>query len=189
MSRRRRPGDGNHAGATATGRGVGLLIVAVVVGVLVLHSLSRTSTAPTTQEAATTATTAGSSGGGHSTTTTLPTRPPSQVVTLVANGTRVSGAAGRVNTVLQKAGYNVLSPTNAASTVTASVVYFASGFDREAVALANSLSLGPSTVQPMPAPPPVSDLRGANVLVVVGPDLANQTGSSSPSSSTTTTAG
>ena len=172
------------------GRGIALLIVAVVIGVLVLHSVSRTASAPSTQEAATTVTTSGQAGGGgRHTTTTLPVRSPGQVVTLVANATHVSGAAGRVNTVLQKAGYNVLSPTNATSTVTASVVYFASGFDREAVALANSLSLGPSTVQPMPAQPPVGDLRGANVLVVVGPDLANQTGTSSPSAGTTTTAG
>jgi hypothetical protein len=191
MSSRRPSERRGHPSGTALGRGIGLLVVAVVIGVIVLHSVSRSATVPTTQTAATTATTSPHTGtsSGRST-TTLATRPPSQVVTLVANGTHVAGAAGRVNTVLQKAGYNVLAPTNSTATVNSTTVYFAAGYDREGVALANSLSLGPSTVQPMPASPPVANLRGANVLVVVGPDLANQTSTgSSPAGGSSTTAG
>jgi hypothetical protein len=56
--------------------------------------------------------------------------------------------------------------------VSSSTVYYADGYEAEAEAVAATLSPQPP-VAPMPDPAPVADLRGATVLVVVGPDLAD----------------
>jgi hypothetical protein len=169
----------------AAGRGAAVLVVAVVIGTLLLNKVDD----PERQVSA---------GGGGNTTeettttvatpvpTTLPARPPAEVKVLSANGTKVNGAAGKTRDALKALGYNVLSPIETKRPVEASVVFFTPGFDREAQTVAQALKLQPTSVQPLPAADalPVSDLRGANVVAVVGPDLAKPTGESS----TTTTA-
>ncbi len=181
-------GDGSfgRSAGMAAGRGAAVLVVAVVIGIVLLNKVDD----PVRQVSA---------GGGGSTTeetttttvvtpvpTTLPARPPAEVKVLSANGTKVNGAAGKTRDALKALGYNVLSPIEAKRPVEASVVFFTPGFDREAQTVAQALKLQPTSVQPLPAADalPVSDLRGANVVAVVGPDLAKPTGESS----TTTTA-
>lgn len=100
------------------------------------------------------------------------THPPAEVRVLVANGTSVAGAAGRVNDQLTGAGYNGLTPTNADS-VDASVIYYEPGYELDARLIARNLNAAPEAVLPMPDAPPVSDLSEAHVLVVLGPDLAS----------------
>jgi hypothetical protein len=51
-------------------------------------------------------------------------------------------------------------------------VYYTEGFQAEAQAVAASLGAPAEAVQPMPTPPPVADIQGAQVLVVLGPDIA-----------------
>jgi len=80
----------------------------------------------------------------------------------------------------------VLAASNTTNAATASNVYFNPGFDREARVVAQLLGLPDSAVQAMPTPPPVSDTRGADVIVVVGPDLAKQ-GNPTPATSPATT--
>lgn len=170
----------------AVGRGVVLLLVAFVLGVFLLQRVDApdaeervragTSDDDTALETTTTTTVA------RTTTTTAPLRAPKDVKVLSANGTSTKGAAGRVKDKLFTAGYNVLAATDTTSPSQASFVYFVAGFDREAAVVAQVLALAATTVQPMPATPPVADLKGANVVVVVGPDLAAQ---NPPSSSTT----
>lgn len=180
-------GDGSfgRSAGMAAGRAAAVLLVAVVIGIVLLNKVDD----PVRQVSA---------GGGGNTTeettttvatpvpTTLPARPPAEVKVLSANGTKVNGAAGRTRDALKALGYNVLSPIETKRPVEASVVFFTPGFDREAQTVAQALKLQPTSVQPLPAADalPVSDLRGANVVVVVGPDLAKPTGASS----TTTTA-
>ena len=180
-------GDGSfgRSAGMAAGRGAAVLVVAVVIGIVLLNKVDD----PVRQVSA---------GGGGSTTeettttvvtpvpTTLPARPPAEVKVLSANGTKVNGAAGKTRDALKALGYNVLSPIETKRPVEASVVFFTPGFDREAQTVAQALKLQPTSVQPLPAADalPVSDLRGANVVAVVGPDLAKPTGASS----TTTTA-
>jgi hypothetical protein len=65
-------------------------------------------------------------------------------------------------------------------------VYYNPGFEREARVVAQLLGLPDSAVQPMPTPPPVSDTRGADIVVVVGPDLAKATPTPTPTSPPTT---
>jgi hypothetical protein len=96
------------------------------------------------------------------------------------NGTNVAGVAGRSGEVLRRAGYNVLSPTNTAKPVDSSSVQYAPGHDSEAKEVAKVLALPDTAVQPIANPPPVADTRGADVIVIVGPDLAARTAPTSP---------
>ncbi len=176
----------------AAGRGALLLAVAVVIGVLLLNAADDTPSPVRSGR--------GDSGDRaddpttttiRPTTTTAAARPPREVKVLSANGTKVNGAARRVSNTLRALGYNVLAPSEA-NPANASVVYFTPTFEREALSISQVLKLAPTALQPLPNPPPVSDVRGANVVVVVGPDLATQTGPGTTTTrrgrSTTTTA-
>jgi hypothetical protein len=169
-----------------------LLIVAVAIGAVLLNRAGSTpsslssvrSSSPTTAKP----------GKGHPT-TTVPTpstsavpavRPPSEIKVLVANSTPVGGQAGRYTTVVRNFGYNALPAVD--STVRGlrtSVVYYQPGYNAEAAVLATKLGLPKSAVQPMPATPPVVNLGSANILLVVGLDLA--TAPTTPGGATATT--
>jgi hypothetical protein len=157
-------------------RGAILLAVAVVVGVVLLRTApNEASSVSTSRSPHTTLPRLPSPSSGGGPTTAGVAHQPSQVTVLVANGTRVTGAASRVKNVLLQAGYNTLAPTDATSTdATATAVEFAPGYQADAAAIASTLSLPASAAQPIPTPAPVSDTKGANVIVVVGTDLASQ---------------
>lgn len=166
-------------------RGVALVVVGVVLGVILFHSVGR---APAGSAASVAATPA-----AQSTTTTPPTpattaapRPPAQVKTLVANGTKTSGAGAKASDTLRKAGYNVLAPTNTTGPAASSAILFLPGFASEAGAVATTLGLAPTTVMPVPTPSPVANSQTADVVVVIGPDLAGQ-GAAAPAAPTTST--
>lgn len=190
----------------AIGRGVALLVVAVVIAVVVLDR-SNAPAAPAAASSTTTTTVAPStsttSGSSHSSTTsttrsrrgragrtptsTTTTVPPAQVKALVANGTQVTGLAARVGAQLQNDGYDVLSPVNAVQQVGSSTVYYAPGSKAAATGVASAVGLGSGAVKPLPSASPVSSLDGAQVVVVAGPDLANRfPASSSPPTSAST---
>jgi len=167
-------------------RGVALVAVGVVIGVVLFHTVGRPQggsvasiAAPATSSTTTTA---------PAPTTTAAARPPAQVKTLVANGTKASGAGAKVSDTLRKAGYNVLAPTNTTTTAVSSAVLFLPGFASEAGAVATALGLAPATVMPVPTPSPVANVQAANVVVVVGPDLAGPGAPASGASTTSTTA-
>jgi len=162
------------------GRALGLIAVAAIIGIILL-----TTTAPS-HPSTTTATTP--------TTTSATPRPPSSVKVLVANGTVAGGGAGvsqhlagTVTQTLHAKGYNTLAPVDATQKVTASIVYFQPGYEKEAATLAASMALPVSAVQPMPAQPPVASLNGANILVVASTDLAGSPGSTTTTTIATTT--
>lgn len=190
MTRGRHAADDGSFGRSAgmaAGRGALLLAVAVLLGIVLLNAAddSPTDTVSAARPSADATTSLPPAVLPPPTTaSTVPLRAAKDVRVLTANGTSVKGVGGRVKDVLKGAGYNVLAPTDA-KPATASAVYFAPGFEREAQAVAQYLALPPTTVQPMPVPPPVTDLREANVLVVVGPDMAQRMAGAS---STTTTA-
>jgi hypothetical protein len=173
------------------GRAVGLIAVAALIGIILLHHNGSSATTVAARGSTTTAPSHPSSTTGTTPSTTSgPLRPPSSVKVLVANGTVAGGAsggsqhlAGEVSTTLHGQGYDTLAAVNATQNVTASIVYFQPGYEKEAAVLAQSLGLPVSAVQSMPAQPPVPSLNGANILVVAGPDLVKSAGST-----TTTTA-
>lgn len=167
-------------------RGVVLVAVAVALGVVLLRSADdgfegAVRTGGTAEERpATTVTTASAT----TTTTTAPLRPAAQVKVLAANGTGVRGLAGRYRDQLKALGYNALAPTDTQrKPVATSAVYFAAGFEGEARRLAGQLGI--TTVAPVPQPPPVANLLGANLLVVIGQDKA-ATATTRPPATTTT---
>ena len=157
------------------GRGVLLLAIALVIGIVLLNAVD--DQPPGTDLAASSGgQSEGSGDEAAATTTTVPTtttvaaRPPAEVKVIVANASDVKGAAGTANDQLKAAGYNGLSPTNAAK-VAESSVYFTAGYDKEAAAIAATLGLPATSIKPLPTPPPV-DPKTANVVVVLGADHA-----------------
>jgi hypothetical protein len=173
--------------ATHVVRAVALVVVGVTLGVVLLHSIGRApagsvvSVTPTSTPAPTT------TPPPAPTTTTAAARPPAQVKALAANGTKTTGAANKVSDTLRKAGYNVLAPINTTASAPSSTVYYVPGFLSEAGAVAAALGLAPMTVMPLPTPSPVANMNGAEVVVVVGPDLAGQGAPATPTTSTTGT--
>jgi len=105
-------------------------------------------------------------------------RPANQVRLLIANGTNVAGAAGRVRNQLAQAGYDTAKPPTDAPTKdnATTTVYFQPSFQADGVGVAAALSLPASVVTAMPSPPPLpaSALVAVDVLVIVGTDIANQ---------------
>lgn len=155
-------------------RGVALIAVAIAVGVVLLNATDRTPTF-TGSARKSSATTAAPSN--RSTTSSPPAatkskpRNPASVSILVANGSGVKGAAGRVATTLAGSNYVLKPSVNTKTPASSSVVYYAPGYDADARAIASLLTPAPA-VQPMPDPLPVADLAGANVLVVIAADIA-----------------
>lgn len=198
---------GNHAAAdgsfersagAAMGRGVLLLVVAFVIGIVLLNAAderppgtdlaagpgSSSNGEPESDDATATTTTAAPVP------TTAPARAPAEVKVLVLNASDVKGAAGGGTDVLKAAQYNALAPGNAVKTATSNV-YFTAGFQAEALAVAAALELAAEVVVPIPTPPP-ADPKTANVLVVLGADAAPRFGTSAtattaaPAATTTT---
>jgi hypothetical protein len=176
MQTTERPPTGPARG-TSPVRGVVLVAVAVVIGFFILRAIDDTGAGPSIADTETTDEpqgTAGTTAPPASEETTAPPapRPPAEVVVLVANASGVSGAAAAQSETIQGGGYQVLPPGNAENAVETTQVLPVAGFEAEAAALAAEIGAGEGAVQPMPDPPPV-DLAGANVLVLLGPDLAN----------------
>lgn len=122
-----------------------------------------------------------------STTTTVAVRPAEQVRVISLNATSTAGVAARVADRLRVAKYNVLPSGNATATAraaeTASVVYYTPGYDREALLIASVVNIPPARVKPL-GTPPATDLRGANVVVLVKEDLASGSTTTAPTTTT-----
>lgn len=179
MTSPNRPRPSGGGGSSAGIRGAILLVVAAVLGIVLLQAFDtdfdlggvEVGTGTTTPAATSTTT------QPVATTTTLaPTREPSEVAVLVANGTEIRGLAGSNTEALQGAGYATLPPTDTTTKpIETSVAQYAEGYQADAQAVAVTLGLDPAAVQPLEAPP-VPDPAGANVVVLLGvdhPSVAN----------------
>jgi hypothetical protein len=176
----------NHDRARA-GRGLVIVIVAVVLGVLLLPSATRAPLLVRTVASTTTprvATTGRTTRHTHTSTTTTTTPAPATVHVLVANATVVNGVAHAVTAFLASKGFATLTPTNALLKVTASELYTVGGASADTSAAAAALDLPASSIEPAASAAPVASTTGANVVVIVGPDLAARV-----NPATTTTAG
>jgi hypothetical protein len=171
-----------------------VLVLFVVATVLLLATIhpSRAAVASGAVTATTTSTSVPThtKKGHHVTTTTVPSRPPANVPVLVANGAGVTGAAAAFTARLQAAGWTTLTPTNATIMVPSSHVYYVAGQEPSAAAVAADLHLPPTAVAPYTTAAPVSSIGTADVLVVLGPDLATTSSvSTAPTTTSTTAAG
>jgi hypothetical protein len=168
-------GDREFPAPTGFLRGVGVVIVAVVIGILLMPSATRAPLGVKTVAASTATTTSPptTTPRAGSTTTTLATIVPgsASIHVLVANGTTINGLAGGTSTYLKSRGFLALTPTNATTKVTGTQVYAVSGPSSSATTVTNALGLPASTIQPTSAVAPVRSASGANVVVIVGPDL------------------
>lgn len=166
-------GSFNRSAGTAFARGIFLIIAAVALGIILLNATDKSPELTAKSDgtaAATTTTTAKDS----TTSSTAPAKAhdPAQVPILVANGSTVKGAAGRIAQTLLASNYVLKESVNTQTPAEGSVVYYAPGYDADARAVAGLLTPQPA-VQALPTPLPVKDLAGAKLLVVVAADLAS----------------
>ncbi len=107
----------------------------------------------------------------------LECRDPSTIGVLVANGTDVTGAAGRLSGELNAANYVTLPPVNA-SAQTSSAFYYRAGYEVDAQCIATLLGVGTGPFFPMSDPPPggitLDTLGNAYILILIGPDSLAQ---------------
>src|SRR5690606_4818542 len=169
-------------------RGAVLVVVAVLIGLVLLRNgldtseVVRSTSGSESDAGADEGTTdegttdEGATDEGTDTTDdTVAVRPPSEVSVIVLNGTSVNGAAGKYTEAIGTAGYQMLEAGDAPTKIPATQVFFTPGFEAEAAAVA--LAAGaPATVTPaaLPTPPP-GEVGSANVVVVIGADIANLT--------------
>lgn len=171
------PGTFARSMLAAAARGLGLVGVAVLVGVLLLRATDDI----------------GSGGGGvpnlvisgadETTTTTeeidAVLRPPTQVSVIVFNAARKPGLAGQVTESIRQLGYQTLEPSNLPQQPD-TIVYFKPGFDGEAAALAPKISPTAHT-EPEPDPSSITGAEGADLVVTLGTDF-DSAGATTPTS-------
>lgn len=172
-------GPADLLGEPQTALGLALIGLAVIIGLLLLvrgftdggDEVSTESETPVTSIEDVDRNAPPTLDPSASSSTTAATRAPSEVTVLVANAAGVAGAAGRTADALTAAGYTIVDTSNAPSTST-DQVFYSGELEPEAVALAESLGLESSAVSALPDPPPL-DTLDADVLVMVGPNLAS----------------
>lgn len=181
-------------------RGAALVVVAVLLGLVLLRNGLDTSEvvtssrdSQTTDEGADGGTDAGEDDGGtdagEETPTTEAVRPPAEVTVIVLNGTSVAGTAGKYSDAIGSAGYQMLEPGNATTKTGVTLVHYAEGFEAEAMAVATAAG-APATVSPTPLPEPApGDVGAANVVVVIGTDIASATPTTAAAADTSDTTG
>lgn len=188
-------------GLDANARGLIVLVVAVVIGVLLLwkagdggastDTSSDKSSTPNTTAPLDGGSTDGTGGTGSTTSTTAAgssAHTPGEVAVIVLNGSGKAGVAASTSESIKTKGYTMLEPGNAATNASATAVYFAPGYEGDAKAVAKLLGRPESVVQAKPSTTLGSTTGGAstrattaNVVVVLGADV------SSASTGTTTT--
>lgn len=178
MQTERPPTERPRTAGSNPARGVVLVAVAVILGLFLLRAIDDTSTpegAVTTDPGSAVGSTGAPAGdgGGESTTTETSVRPPAEVTVRVANASGVQGAAGARTDQLAGAGYPTVEATNGprGEQLAATQVLFVDGYEREAQQLAEALGAPAEGVTPLADPPPV-DPGGAQVVVLLGTDLA-----------------
>jgi cytoskeletal protein RodZ len=116
-------------------------------------------TTSTTSEGTTTS----SSSTSSTTSTTIPVRPPEEVRVIVLNSIGLSGAAGRMTTRLDDAGYQTLPADDYAPEQSPSKIWFREGFSTEAAELLEFIP--DARVEPL-----VDDdlAEGADLILVLG---------------------
>lgn len=174
-------GGNPQAAGLAAGRGLLIVLFAAAIGVLLLARAVDPQSGENASESGAPAAEDGSGSQGDgatapsvASTTTASTIPakkePQDVVVLVANGRGVAGAAKANADALNVQNYNVLAPTDYPANEPTTTVYFTEGYQADAIAVAQLLTIEVARVTPMPANPLPLDTKNANVVVVLGTD-------------------
>ena len=119
---------------------------------------------------------------------------PAELTIVALNGAGINGYAASAQQFLSVAGYSSTTAATAATQTQSTIVYFAPGFEADAVAVAGLLGLDATSVQPLPEGTQLA--RNAadvpadtDVVVLLGPDVQNVIGGAAATGSTTTIAG
>lgn len=189
-------------GLDANARGLAVLAVAVVIGLLLLLKAGDTGTTQVAAVPGTTNTVDVSGIGGKTdnsdSTTTTPedtttssstpsdaARAPADVKVLVLNSGGPAGTAGATSSTVGEKGYSMATAGNAATRGrAATAIYYAAGFEVEAADIAGLLGKTSDAVKAMPTTSPGPGADKADIVVVLGKDTAP---ASSSGSATTTT--
>lgn len=169
--------------AQATTRGIIVIAVTVVVGLLIFwqgfsHDATETvatgpveTTVPGVDRDAAPTTTQPAQGGTTVPSTPVTRVPPDEIDVIVANGVDPSQiVAGPEAAKLAAAGYPTpVTMDLPPPAVTTSSVYYTGNLESEAQAIAVVLGLPDSAVNPIPTPSPVP-MNTAQILVIIGPD-------------------
>ncbi len=172
---------GTTQSGTRTFRAVLVIALVVVVGWVILrhgpgpsHSSSAAAATTTTLPTSAAVTTPGTTPP-----TTLALVPPASIKLQVLNGMLSGSLSSQWNAKLKaNPGYDTLSALNATARVAQSVIYIVTpGLQREANALAAAVGLPATAVDPTSPPPasapiPNGITANANLILVIGPDLA-----------------
>ena len=108
-----------------------------------------------------------------------PTHAPNEVKVLVANGSGVSGAAGKVTDLLSPLGWAMASPANAEK-ASATRIYYRTGYKADAKVIVDHFGEFADILGEMlpggPAVPPNAEERVANadIVLILGSDLRIQ---------------
>ena len=161
-----------------TGKAVAVIVVVVVLGWLALAKGTKAPSSNATAAAHTHQTTT-TTPAQTVPTTTVPLVPASSIKLQVLNGVLTGSLAGQWSTKLKaNPGYNTLPPNNATAKVSTSQIYIMTpGYQREANALAVAVGLPVTAVNqtipaPASAPIPANARTTANLVLIIGPDLA-----------------
>ena len=177
-------GGSNGAGGPLAGRGVIIIILAVVTGALLLAVALDNGDGSVGANTTTTAAEDIDGGDGLTSVTNDPetsvtvtpstaplVRAPATVVVQVANGNGVAGSAGAASNELIRVGYNAVAPANAALKSEFTFVYYQPTFQPDALLIAQGLQIPTEAVVPLPEPPPELDRSDdIHILVLLGRD-------------------
>jgi hypothetical protein len=173
-------GRASAAGGSAGAKGAFLLVVAAILGIVLLQAFDTdfNGAGVGVDVGGSTVPSGGSSTGSSvpsgavtPTTTGITSRAPADVSILVANGAGIRGLGSQTADQLRTLGYNALTAVDATKTLDATSVQYAEGYQNEAAAVALTLGLAGTAVQPLNSPA-VPDTQGANVIVLLGADVA-----------------
>ena len=168
--------SGSNGVSVSTTLSVVVAAIAVLLGFLILRDVNRDrddTASPAPTETSVVDPTAESSVAPADTTTL----PRSGFKVMVANASGITGSAGQMSTALQSEQFIVTQPINADVTYgkqSVTVVYYVPGYETGATAVAEIL--GGIQIQPVATPAPVEggSLGEAQVLVMLGTDLAGK---------------
>jgi len=181
-------GRGRPDGPTSLGRGILIVVVALALGIYLVQLGGGKPAVPVSARARPATTAPSSAGKGRASTSTSPTSAPTQstaptsttagarpnpaVRVLVANASHTTGIAAYYSKVLTSDGWGALTPTNALTVVSTAIVAYQPGQQAAASEIASELGLSASSVAAVSAATPVNVTPSADVVVVVGLNLA-----------------
>lgn len=186
MSSTRPPGGSARPVPASAAKGIAVVAVFVILGVIILWRVPRSDGTGSGGSARTTTTSSTTTTVAQSTTTAVVSM--TGVKILVVNAAGVANAAGKIANQLKQQNLETLPPGNAVQTgANQTSVYYADTFKAAGDKVAQLLGL-PAAVGVIDAALIKGGAQGAQVVVMVGKDLATSTSSTSAGGTSTTKA-